>query len=208
MTTRERKERKAERRRAWAESRRRQAAVARAGASAIADGIPFGQPILVGHHSEAHARRDQDRIHAGFRAGHEHDQMAQHHEDQAVGIEQQLDSSIYSDDVDAHERLRERIARLEAERDRVKAYNASCRKGARDLSVLDEGQQGNLLSVARHCPYQLGKRGEFPGYHLTNLGARIRTDKKRLAALGEARTSAERTSAERAYARRTCTGRT
>jgi hypothetical protein len=25
---------------------------------AIADGIPFGQPILVGHHSERHARKD------------------------------------------------------------------------------------------------------------------------------------------------------
>ncbi|MFB6670657.1 DUF3560 domain-containing protein [Streptomyces parvus] len=28
----------------------------------IADGIPFGQPTLVGHHSEARARRDQERI--------------------------------------------------------------------------------------------------------------------------------------------------
>ncbi|GAA2470934.1 DUF3560 domain-containing protein [Streptomyces mauvecolor] len=28
----------------------------------IADGIPLGQPILVGHHSERRARRDQERI--------------------------------------------------------------------------------------------------------------------------------------------------
>ncbi|MEY9937623.1 DUF3560 domain-containing protein [Streptacidiphilus sp. MAP5-3] len=28
----------------------------------IADGIPLGQPILVGHHSEARARRDQERM--------------------------------------------------------------------------------------------------------------------------------------------------
>lgn len=37
------------------------------GARQIADGIPFGQPILVGHHSERRARRDQERIDAGYR---------------------------------------------------------------------------------------------------------------------------------------------
>ncbi|MFF1738078.1 DUF3560 domain-containing protein [Streptomyces sp. NPDC058247] len=44
----------------------------------IADGIPFGQPILAGHHSEGRARRDQKRIDdamrthidEGERAGH------------------------------------------------------------------------------------------------------------------------------------------
>ncbi|HMJ04529.1 MAG TPA: DUF3560 domain-containing protein [Conexibacter sp.] len=35
----------------------------------IADGIPMGQPILVGHHSERRARRDRERIDAGMRAG-------------------------------------------------------------------------------------------------------------------------------------------
>src|ERR1017187_4836934 len=38
----------------------------KAGAS-VADGIPFGQPILVGHHSERHARRDAERIENGMR---------------------------------------------------------------------------------------------------------------------------------------------
>ena len=40
---------------------------ARAGVSAIADGIPLGQPLLVGHHSERHARRDAERIENGMR---------------------------------------------------------------------------------------------------------------------------------------------
>lgn len=39
---------------------------ARRGVRAIADNIPFGQPILVGHHSERHARRDAERIHNGM----------------------------------------------------------------------------------------------------------------------------------------------
>jgi protein-L-isoaspartate O-methyltransferase len=40
-----------------------------ASVSAIAGAIPFGQPILVGHHSERHARRDAERIEAGMRKG-------------------------------------------------------------------------------------------------------------------------------------------
>lgn len=47
----------------------------------IADGIPFGQPILVGHHSERRHRRDLDRIHnlhgRGFEEGRKADHYAQ-----------------------------------------------------------------------------------------------------------------------------------
>jgi phospholipid N-methyltransferase len=35
--------------------------------SAIADGIPLGQPILVAHHSERHARKDAEKIESGMR---------------------------------------------------------------------------------------------------------------------------------------------
>jgi phospholipid N-methyltransferase len=35
--------------------------------SAITDNIPMGQPILVGHHSEKHARKDAERIENGMR---------------------------------------------------------------------------------------------------------------------------------------------
>jgi len=40
---------------------------ARKSVSAIADGIPLGQPILVCHHSERHARRDAEKIENGMR---------------------------------------------------------------------------------------------------------------------------------------------
>jgi hypothetical protein len=45
----------------------RAADVAAAEAHRIMDGIPLGQPILVGHHSERRARRDQERIHSKTR---------------------------------------------------------------------------------------------------------------------------------------------
>lgn len=183
MTRRERMERRAERRREWAEGRRQKSDAAFGRAREIADGIPFGQPILVGHHSEGAARRDQARIESGLRAGVESHRMAEHHLEKADGIEAQLARSIFSDDPDAIERLQERIAELEAKRDRVKAYNASCRKGAPDESLLDDAQRADLVSITRHCPYQLGKKGELPGYELTNIGGNIRRLQKRLDAL-------------------------
>lgn len=37
-----------------------------AAAKAITENIPFGQPIIVGHHSEARARRDAARVHSNM----------------------------------------------------------------------------------------------------------------------------------------------
>lgn len=98
----------------------------------------------------------------------------------ADGIESQLAGAIYSDDPDAIEQLRARLVSLEAERDRVKAYNATCRKGARDISILDEKQQREILGCARIGSVFLGKGGAFPGYHLTNLSGNIARNRARL----------------------------
>ena len=72
MTTRERRERKAERLREWAEKREAKSAVAYDSSRQIMDMIPFGQPILAGHHSQRRAERDQDRITRGMELAYEH----------------------------------------------------------------------------------------------------------------------------------------
>lgn len=182
-TYRERREAKAERLHEWAGKREAKAEAAFDAAEQMASGIPFGQPILVGHHSEARARRDHGRIVGAMDRGAEHQRKAKGMEARAVGIERQLERSIYSDDADAVEKLRERIAELEAERDRIKAYNATCRKGQRDVNILTEAEQADLISVAKFAPYQLGKGGAFPAYKLTNLNGNINRNKKRLAEL-------------------------
>lgn len=51
----------------YSDKRANDAESARVAVSAIADGIPFGQPILVGHHSERRARKDAERIENGMR---------------------------------------------------------------------------------------------------------------------------------------------
>lgn len=65
----ERAGRRAERFAGYAGSAAAASAAAFKKADDIADRIPLGQPILVGHHSERHARADQARIHDGMRKG-------------------------------------------------------------------------------------------------------------------------------------------
>lgn len=62
----ERAEERAERFEEYSDKRANDSARARDAVAAIADNIPLGQPILVGHHSERHARRDAERIRNGM----------------------------------------------------------------------------------------------------------------------------------------------
>ncbi|GIG29314.1 DUF3560 domain-containing protein [Cellulomonas marina] len=50
---------------------------------ALADRIPLGQPILLGHHSQRRAERDRERIERAMRTSIEHDAQARRAEDAA-----------------------------------------------------------------------------------------------------------------------------
>jgi len=63
----ERADERAERFEDYSEKRGTEAERARDAVAYIANGIPLGQPILVGHHSERHARRDAEKIESGMR---------------------------------------------------------------------------------------------------------------------------------------------
>jgi predicted RNA methylase len=63
----DRAEERAERFGDYSDKRAEDADAAHANVATIANGIPFGQPILVGHHSERHARKDAQRIENGMR---------------------------------------------------------------------------------------------------------------------------------------------
>lgn len=186
MTYRERRERKAERYREWADKREAKATSDFKKVDDLAQQIPFGQPILVGHHSEKRARADQEKIRSGMRRGIDNKEKADTFRSRADEIERQADHAIYSDDPDAIERLAERIAELEAERTRIKAFNAAVRKGtpvAEALAGLTPKERQDYAVVARVAAYQLGKKGELPSYRLSNLGGNINRQKQRLASL-------------------------
>jgi DNA repair exonuclease SbcCD ATPase subunit len=193
-TRRERLEARAERRREWAAARDRDGDAARDKVHAIADRIPFGQPILVGHHSEKGARADQRRMENGRRRAVENWNMADRHEQKAAGIESQLRTNVFSDDIDAVEQLTEKIGRLEARRDRMKRFNAAVRKvdgqaAALELAgeLLTEREQDDLRGLYR-INFAGGRNGlAFPSYALTNLGANIRRLQGRLVEIEKTR---------------------
>jgi hypothetical protein len=182
MTYRDRREARADRLEGWADKRAAKATAAFETADSMASVIPFGQPIMVGHYTEGRDRRYRARIGSNMDKGIAHSRKAEEMSSKAANIRAAAEHAIYSDDEDAIERLKERIDDLEAERDRIKRYNATCRKGQRDASILTPEQVNSLVSMLRHAPYQ-SKNGEFPSYALTNLSSNINRQKKRLAEL-------------------------
>ena len=187
MTYRERREARAERLRGWAENREaKQAALSEAARTdEAATGIPFGQPILVGHHSEKRHRRHLDRLDRAMGAAVENARKADSMRSRADNIEAQLDNSIYSDDPDAIERLTEKLAKLEAKRERMKAANAEYRKAHR-------------AELKTMTAYERSQAVPFPSYAISNLGGVITNTRKRIEHL---KREALRDPADRGYGR-------
>lgn len=179
MTYRDRRLAKAQRLREWSQANEKRADERDAAASRIAGGIPFGQPILVGHHSEQRHRRDLARIESGVRASIELDRKAQTQARTADEIEAQADNAIYDDDPDAIERLTEKISALESRREQMKTANAAYRKAHR----------GELAAMT---PYQRGRSVPFPSYAISNIGGNISRCRERLARLQREQVSGPR----------------
>lgn len=178
MTYRERKTRKAERLHEWADKREAKSNESYEQFKKIADFIPAGQPILVGHHSEKRHRADLARMDRRMEQVSDHQDKAEAMRQKAANIANQLDHSIYSDDPDAIEQLEQRVAELEAERNGIKAYNVSCRKGQPNVEVLNEARRRDIEGCIRLG--FAGVRGEFPRFALSNLNGNINRNLKRL----------------------------
>lgn len=174
MTRRERLENKLTKREAWAGKRR-------AKASAV---YAFTEQFHGDHafNTQPGAFPLRTRVNRMEERAHEDTKMAQHHDSKASGLADQLDRSVFSDDDNAGEALRARIAEHEAQRERAKTINREIRRGAgweaRLSPSLSDKERADLLSIARAFggAYKPG----YPPYHLTNLGARIRADKERI----------------------------
>jgi hypothetical protein len=173
MTRRERLEAKLEKRREWAVKAEARADQRFKTAHSIVESIPLGQPILVGHHSEKRHRAAIDRMAANMTKGCEESDLAKHHESKAGGLADQLDSCIFSDDENAIEAIRARVAELETERDARKRANAAYKKGGRDglLAACGAAVLAEFDNLRRLMPYH---DRPYPSYSLTNLGANIR----------------------------------
>lgn len=196
MTRRERAIARLERRREWAAGRRDKAAAGFAGVERICSMIPLGQPILVGHHSERHARRDQSRIQNGMQRACENQDMAKHHESKAAGIAAQLANTVFSDDPDAIEALQAKIDSERAVVERMKSVNKIVRKAPKNLWTTDKQialeSIGLLAGQIKRLfePDFCGRIG-FASYELTNRGANIRRMEKRIEEIKRRNATAE-----------------
>jgi predicted RNA methylase len=104
----DRAEQRAERFGIYQEHRAADAESARRGVEAITSGIPLGQPILIGHHSQRRAVRDAERIESGMRKAVRMWDTAQYWKSRAAGA---LAHAKYKDRPEVRHR---RIADLES----------------------------------------------------------------------------------------------
>jgi Domain of unknown function (DUF3560) len=149
--------------------------------------IPMGQPILVGHHSEKRDRRFRRRLWDLMGKSVAANDKAKYYEEKAEAIES--NQSISSDDPDAIEKLKEKIAAAIDRQDFMKAGNKIVK--SKKLTIEQKTEQ---LKAARHSPLILqpdfcGRFG-YADYELTNNNANIRRMKQRLEQLEKALTNA------------------
>jgi hypothetical protein len=146
------------------------------------EGIPFGQPILVGHHSERRHRADLRRQENGIRKGIELTQEARElaHRAAAVGT-----GGISSDDPDAIAKLTAEVAELEATQERDKRINALYRKGDAD-ALAAMGLNLDTLRAEVQRSHSWDKQ-PIPRYRLSNRNNNIRRIRQRIEELTKLR---------------------
>ncbi|GAB3427987.1 DUF3560 domain-containing protein [Niabella aquatica] len=148
-------------------------------AKKMASAIPFGQPILVGHHSEKRDRNYRNKIHNTYGKAFEAMDKAQHYEQKAETIAD--NNAIFSDDPQALDKLREKLAALQASQEFMKAANKCIRKKDREAFLKLTHATPELWEKINN-PTVLGYTG-YTGYRLQNNNANITRIKKRIALL-------------------------
>lgn len=124
--------------------------------------IPFGQPILIGHHSEKGDRAYRGRSVGMIDKGYELQKKADYYEERAERIEN--NTAISSDDPGAVQKLTAKLTVLENVQKRMKQENATARKQKQPQP--------------------------FASYQLTNNNANIKTVKQRIESISKLATEA------------------
>lgn len=189
---------------------RLEAAAERAEAKANADykrsdlreensGIPFGQPILVGHHSEKRHRAALARAENAMRASVEADKKAKELRERAASVGT---AGISSDDPEAIRLLKEKAAKLQFNQDFMREANKVVRRALKnkvvnkdsngfeeyraELAALNDGVMKEASAAALLKPDFAGRIG-FASYQLSNNNANLKATQKRIKQLEAAR---------------------
>lgn len=140
----------------------------------MASVIPFGQPILVGHHSEKRDRRYRDKIHSTYGKAFEQFDKADHYQEKAQAVGK---GGIASDDPEALAKLKAKLANCQQAQERMKAANRALRKND-DQALTAQGFSEQQIADLKK-PDFAGRVG-FADYKLQNNNAEIRRIKTRI----------------------------
>ncbi|WP_130857948.1 DUF3560 domain-containing protein [Olivibacter jilunii] len=152
-------------------------------ASEISKAIPFGQPILIGHHSEKSDRNYRQKIHNKFGKSFEKMDKARYYEEKAQIIEN--NTAIYSDDPEAINKLQEKLKSLEHSQAFMKAANKFIKQKSKEgFLALPHATEEIWQKI--NTPDVMGKIG-FASYSLRNNNANIKRIKDRIRQLQKQR---------------------
>jgi hypothetical protein len=152
-------------------------------ASKMADMIPFGQPILIGHHSERRDRAYRSRIQRRFEKGFELDKKAEYYQRRLDAAKS--NNAISSDNPDAVQELREKLDKLELLQAQFKTINKIIK---RKSGTREEKQKELEIAFPKSEPSKLAQLFEpdfcgrigVPDYQLTNNNANMRRIRLRI----------------------------
>lgn len=152
-------------------------------------GIPLGQPILVGHHSERRHRRHLERINNLVRKGYDASAKAKRLRERLHSIES--NTQIQVDNPDAKDLLTAKLKKLETLAEQYRDINKAIRAAKGDVNKLAKWVENKIkpekktaLEWAKELlePDFCGRIG-VPDYRMSNNNAEIRRLKQRLAEL-------------------------
>lgn len=177
----QRKERRIERYDALAKKHEKEHRQTYEQARSMASVIPFGQPILIGHHSETRDRNYRSKIQKKFAKSFEHKDKSEYYAQKSQTAKN--NHSISSDDPEAIAKIKKEIAELESLQTTMKEANKIVRskKLSKDEKIQELNTMGldgqTLMNPKWH--YSEG----FQGFELSNNNANINRLKKRLTQL-------------------------
>ncbi|MDY7730044.1 DUF3560 domain-containing protein [Acinetobacter baumannii] len=147
----------------------------------MAECIPFGQPILVGHHSEKADRNFRAKIHSTMGKAVQESEKAEYYRNKADSVGK---GGISSDDPNAIAKLKDKLLSLQQRQERMKLANKLIKKhsdqDARLKGLIDLGFTEELATEVLNPKY--GVIG-FASYTLQNNNAEISRLKKRITQL-------------------------
>lgn len=154
-------------------------------ASKLADIIPFGEPIHIGHYSEQRDRNFRERIHKTFGRGFEAIKQAKDLERRADNAE--ANDAISSDDPGAILKLQAKIAALQMAQVRMVDINKTVRAVLKSDNYLHDRPEKLALSAGISIEEAvsllkrdyMGRTG-YPAWQLSNNSANINRLKARL----------------------------